>query len=71
VSGCNPRIVDCPACEGEGAFEHVTGYDPRDGSPTGWIDQCRYCGGEGSVIEDAELIDEDDLEAIAGEVAEP
>ena len=41
------RMVVCPACNGDGGFEVVTGYDPHDGSPTGYIDKCVECSGRG------------------------
>ncbi len=55
------RFVECPSCLGERGFEVFTGYDPRDGSPTGWIEPCDYCGGSGEVGEISCPIDEDDL----------
>ncbi len=55
------RFVECPACLGERGFEVFTGYDPRDGSPTGWIERCSYCDGRGEVQEEARLIDEDEI----------
>ncbi len=61
----NPRFVDCPACGGDCQFEHLTGYDPRDGSPTGWIEKCDTCGGKGEVEIAAELITQDDLEEMS------
>lgn len=58
----NPRIVECDACQGERGFEHVTGYDPRDGSLTGWIEPCDACAGRGVVVLEAELIEQEDLD---------
>jgi hypothetical protein len=56
-----PRFADCPACGGECQFEHFTGYDPRDGSPTGWIERCDYCGGTGIAEISVEPIEQEDL----------
>ena len=59
------RMIPCPHCGGEGSWEVVTGYDPRDGQPTGWIERCATCGGTGGIEEECPLIDEDDLEDMA------
>jgi DnaJ-class molecular chaperone len=46
----------CPVCNGEGQVEHLTGYDPHDGSEQGWVEPCPYCGGTGEVeIEQEDL----------------
>jgi hypothetical protein len=55
------RLIDCPVCGGNCGFEHLTGYDPRDGSPTGWIEPCDYCHGRGYVLEELEPIEQEDL----------
>jgi hypothetical protein len=55
------RIVECPACEGDPEWEVVTGYDPRDGSPTGWIERCSFCHGTGEVEIEAQPIEQGDL----------
>ena len=39
----------CPNCRGEGRIEHLTGYDPHDGSQTGWTEECDWCNGTGEV----------------------
>lgn len=56
-------IIACPRCNGEGREEHVTGYDPRDGSPTGWSNICSLCDGTGEVEDEARSVEcDDDLE---------
>lgn len=59
------RLVPCPRCGGEGSWEVLTGYDPRDGSPTGWVERCDACDGAGGIEEECPLIDEDDLQEMA------
>jgi hypothetical protein len=55
-------FIECPACGGDCEFEHLTGYDPRDGNPTGWLERCSYCDGKGEVEEEIRLIEQDDLD---------
>lgn len=55
--GANPepleaRIVACPACSGEGMWEVHTGYNPNDGSPTGYTQVCDTCDGKGEIEEE-------------------
>ena len=54
-------VIACPACGGECQFEYLTGYDPRDGSPTGWIEPCGFCKGKGEVVVDMTPITLEDL----------
>jgi hypothetical protein len=57
-----PRWVECPACNGERGHEVLTGYNINDGSPTGYIEPCRFCGETGSIEIDDEPITIDDLD---------
>ncbi len=41
------RVEICECCGGEGEVEHITGYSPRDGQPTGWVETCGACDGSG------------------------
>lgn len=60
------RLVDCPNCGGETQFEHLTGYDPHDGSPRGWIEPCETCKREGAVFMPAAPIEQCDLSEMCG-----
>jgi len=53
---------------GEFVDQHITGYDPRDGSPLGWEEQypCPDCGGSGRVLTEVEPITLDDFEECFG-----
>jgi hypothetical protein len=60
------RIVACMACDGAGYVEHYDGgRDWSDGSPTGYREDCHYCGGTGEEEITAEPITLEDLEAEA------
>ena len=63
-------LTVCENCDGAGEFvsQHITGYDPRDGSPLGWEDQypCPDCDGTGRVLTEVEPITLDDLEEAFG-----
>jgi len=64
------RVVSeaCPACNGDGRFDVVTGYDPRDGSSTGYTMDCTSCSGEGGFEEEVafEPIGPADLDEVFG-----
>lgn len=60
------RFGDCPSCGGDCQFEHLTGYDPRDGSPTGWIEKCDWCDGTGVAAIPTEPLSQEDLDEMAG-----
>lgn len=60
------RTRDCPACGGDPEWEVLTGYDPRDGSPTGWIERCDCCRGTGVAEIPVEPVDQDDLAEMCG-----
>lgn len=54
--------AQCAACGGEGEFEVLTGYDPRDGAPTGYVETCGCCNGTGAEFVACEPITCDELE---------
>lgn len=56
------RQVECPLCDGERGWDIWTGYDPRDGSPTGYFQTCNLCNGNGEIWVEMPLITLDDLE---------
>jgi hypothetical protein len=60
-------IVACPACQGEGGHEHVTGFDYVDGSERVRFTRCDVCEGTGSVEEEVQPRTLDDLEQIEAE----
>lgn len=71
------RIIECPWCHGERAFDcgptgwesAPWGMDINDGSPlTSWI-ECGACNGTGEIEVHAPLIDFYELELIAFESA--
>jgi hypothetical protein len=58
-----PRFIECPGCAGDCSVEHLDGgYDPRDGSPTGFIGVCLTCMGRGSIEIDDEPITIEDMD---------
>lgn len=57
-----PILIECPCCSGECRFEVWTGYDPRDGSPTGYYETCDECKGTGGIEIEPEPITLDDLD---------
>jgi hypothetical protein len=57
-----PRFIECPNCGGDCEFAHLTGYDPRDGSPTGWIERCPTCRGRGEIEAELAPMTQDDLD---------
>lgn len=40
--------IECTVCHGDRRIEVLTGYDPRDGQPTGYDYQCAACNGTGA-----------------------
>jgi len=54
------RQVQCGQCGGEGRWFVPTGYDPRDGSQTGYEAICSVCNGDGWYVEEV-APDEEDL----------
>jgi DnaJ-class molecular chaperone len=55
-------IVACPACHGDGGHEHVTGFDPFNGSERVRFTRCDVCDGSGSVEEEVQPRTLEDLE---------
>lgn len=39
------RAIECPQCGGDGGWETLTHYDPRNGEPRGYWTQCPTCDG--------------------------
>lgn len=66
-----PIAIPCPHCAGDGGFEVWTGYDPRDGSPTGYTTECSYCGGTGDDFAEVLPIDDTDLDRLDEDGALP
>ena len=64
------RVVSevCVGCDGEGRFNVLTGYDPRDDSPMGYTLGCDACGGAGGFETQVEFepVTADDLDEVAG-----
>lgn len=61
IGEVEPMVVDCPACGGDGGGEVWTGYDPRDGSATGYWQNCATCDGAREVEIIPEVAGPDDL----------
>lgn len=55
------RMIECPGCNGEGGHHTLTGYDPRNGEPTGYWTTCDICEGRREVEIEVEPITIDDL----------
>lgn len=55
-------IVPCPGCQGDGGFEHVTGFDPFNGCERVRFSHCETCDGSGSVEEETAVRTLADLE---------
>ena len=53
------RLIEC-GCDPPGKREVVTGVDWRDGSPTGYYEECPSCGGIGEQEIESYLIEEED-----------
>jgi hypothetical protein len=49
------RMCVCPACNGDGGFDIPTGYDPNDGSLTGYFSECVDCSGKGEYLADVSM----------------
>lgn len=64
--GPRTTMVPCAGCDGEGAIEHFWSYDPRDGSPVGSVEVCRYCDGTGGEEIEMQPITLDDLDELRG-----
>ncbi len=56
--------VECSACGGDGRFEILTGYNPRNGEPDGYMQTCGVCNGTGGEFIPCEPMTVDDLEFI-------
>lgn len=54
--------VDCPVCGGEKEWEVWLGYDPRDGSPTGYVTRCDHCDDDGGVWAEPQARTLEDIE---------
>lgn len=58
------RWIECPACDGGGGRETVTGYDPRNGNLTGYWTACDVCKGRREIEIEVEPLTLTDLEKI-------
>lgn len=59
------KMIECTVCNGDRQFEVVTGYDPRDGQPTGYHQTCGACHGDGAEEIELQPITMDDLEEMS------
>lgn len=57
------RMIECPYCDGARGYETITGYDPRDGQPTGFWTECPACKGKGEIWIETQPITLEDLDA--------
>lgn len=55
------RFIQCLDCGGDGGWETLTHYDPRDGSPCGYWTTCGACAGSGEMEIAVEPIEMEDL----------
>lgn len=63
TSMCNrTRMIECPACRGEGVRTWIGGIDYRSGGYIEYGDRCHYCDGTGEVEIALEPITLDDLD---------
>ena len=60
------RMIECPNCCGEGGYETVTGYSPRNGETTGYWTTCQVCEGKREIEVEVEGITVEDLEQAHG-----
>ena len=57
------RQIECPFCGGARGYEYWTGYDPRNGEPTGYWVACEPCHGTGEIEVEDEPRTLEDIEA--------
>jgi hypothetical protein len=62
------RLIECPNCNGDCGWEILTGYNARNGEPTGYWQACDYCEARGEIEIEVEPIEMADLDF---EVARP
>lgn len=60
----NPRLIECPACSGDGGWDTLTGYDPRNGEPTGYWTECDTCKGTRGIEIEDQPIEMEDLDNV-------
>lgn len=58
------RFIECPECGSDGGHETWTGYDPRNGEPTGYWTTCSVCEGRREIEIEVEPVTIDDLDAV-------
>lgn len=58
------RMIECPACDGEGGHTTLTSYDPRNGDPQGYWTACHVCEGKREIEIEVEPITLEDLALI-------
>ena len=46
IANPETRLIACPECGGDGGWETLTSYDPRNGEPLGYWTTCQVCEGK-------------------------